>query len=228
MNGQSSNNNNGSPGVSGVGRPDWLNGTNEQAVVCVRDTSGSMAGEKASSASQAVDELGRELAQPANKDGFSVAIVDFASTARVVHPLAKATELAGKIKPIAARGGTNMREGLQLASKQLKNGKGKASQASRQLRPTVFIFSDGHHNVGESPDRVAKEIKQYADIVTIAFGNGADEALLKRIATSEQHFYRCKDGRELRIFLAVAGATLRHTLAAGTNATIALSQIQRP
>ena len=196
--------------------------------MCVRDTSGSMAGEKARSASQAVDELGRDLAQPVNKDGFRVAIVDFASSAQIVHPLAKATELAGKIKPIAARGGTNMREGLELAGHQLKNGKEQSSQASRQLRPTVFIFSDGHHNVGESPHRVAEEIKKYADIVTIAFGDSADEALLKQIATSEQHFYRCKDGRELRVFLAVAGATLRHTLAAGTNATIALSQIQRP
>jgi len=66
-----------------------------------------------------------------------------------------------------------------------------------------------------------------ADLVTVAFGAEADERLLRDLATSSQHFYRCRKGRELRTFLAAVGATLSGTLTQGVNATQALGEIRQ-
>jgi hypothetical protein len=90
---------------------------------------------------------------------------------------------------------------------------------------TIF-FSDGQHNTGPGPKDVADQLKLKADLVTVAFGSDADEALLRSLASTPQHFYRCANGRELRQFLAAVGATMTATMAAGTNATRALTQIQ--
>jgi hypothetical protein len=95
------------------------------------------------------------------------------------------------------------------------------------LRPVVLCYSDGGHNTGAHPRAVADQIKQIADLVTIAFGSDADEALLTELASSSQHFYRCNNGKELRCFLAAVGATISGTLSAGVNATNALSQMKQ-
>jgi uncharacterized protein YegL len=94
------------------------------------------------------------------------------------------------------------------------------------LRPVVLIFTDGCHNTGPGPKDVADRLKQKADFVTVAFGSDADEALLRSLASTPQHFYRCANGRELRQFLAAVGATMTATMAAKTNATQALTQIR--
>jgi len=96
----------------------------------------------------------------------------------------------------------------------------------QHLRSVVILFTDGQHNTGPGPRAVAREVREKADLVTVAFGGDADEALLKELATSPQHFYRCKNGRELRAFLAAVGATMSQTLGARQNATQALSQIR--
>lgn len=60
-----------------------------------------------------------------------------------------------------------------------------------------------------------------------AFGEDADEELLRSLASTAAHFFRCSSGRELRQFLAAVGATVTGTMAAGVNATEALSVIQK-
>src|SRR4051812_45209336 len=86
-------------------RPNWLCRNAKQNVVLVRDMSGSMSGEPANQASAASLDLVAELAQPSNKDGFNVAVVDFAGDARTVHPLIKATDLNGRVAPLRVGGG---------------------------------------------------------------------------------------------------------------------------
>jgi hypothetical protein len=90
-----------------------------------------------------------------------------------------------------------------------------------------MLYSDGGHNTGPHPRTIGAQLKAIADVVTIAFGSDADEALLLELATSPQHFYRCRSGKELRCFLAAVGATISGTLSAGVNATNALSQIRQ-
>jgi uncharacterized protein YegL len=214
----------------GVYRPKWVCGNAKQVAVVVGDDSGSMEGRKAEDASAAMQDFVGELAQPCNKDGFFAAVVHFSSDSEVVNDLEKVTSMIGKIKPLEARGGsTNITAGLNDALRIL-------DQAEKQnqnqdgviyLRPVVLLFSDGEHNDGPPPQPVADQIKQKADLVTVAFGSDADEALLRSLASTPQHFYRCSSGRQLRQFLAAVGATMTATMAARTNATQALTTIRQ-
>ena len=217
--------------VHGLRRPNWICGNAKQREVFVRDRSGSMNGQKAKDASAASLDLVAELAESANKDGFYVAIVDFASNAKTVHELEKATFLNGNVTPLSVGlfgGSTNITSGLEDALSILENAeKHEYQEGVTFLRPVAIIFSDGCHNVGPDPHGVATRLKGLADLVTVAFGTDADEVLLRSLATSPQHFYRCTSGRELRSFLAAVGATMTATMAAGTNATRALTTIQQ-
>jgi uncharacterized protein YegL len=186
-----------------------------------------MDGQKAADASAASQDLVNELARPVNKDGFSVAVVDFATTSKVVNPLEKATTLDGKLAPLQPGGTTNITAGLQDALDILTAAESKVEEGVTYLRPVVILFSDGQHNEGEDPRGVARRLKDKADLVTIAFGSDADEAALRALASSPQHFYRCANGRELRSFLAAVGATLTATIGAGVNASASLANVQQ-
>lgn len=72
-------------------------------MVLVRDGSGSMSGQKAQDASSASLDLVAELAQPANKDGFVVGVVDFATKSQIVHDITRAGASAstGSSRPVA-------------------------------------------------------------------------------------------------------------------------------
>jgi uncharacterized protein YegL len=193
-----------------------------------------MAGQKAQDASAASLDLVAELAQPVNKDGFVVGVVDFATTSHVVHVLTRATELNGKVAPLSVGSGllglfggsTNVTAGLEDARRMLDEADQAGGEGVHYLRPVTVVFSDGQHNTGPGPKDVADRLKQKADVVAVAFGGDADEALLRSIASSPQHFYRCANGRELRKFLAAVGATMTATMAVGTNATQALTTIR--
>jgi uncharacterized protein YegL len=220
---------------SGLRRPNWICWNARQIVVLVRDKSGSMSGQKAQDASAASLDLVAELAQPVNKDGFLVGVVDFASRSQIVHDLARATELDGRVTPLSVGGGllslfgggsTNITVGLEDAKGLLDKAERVGAEGVQYLRPVAILFSDGCHNTGPGPKDVADRLKQEADLVTVAFGSDADEALLRSLASSHQHFYRCANGRELRSFLAAVGATMTATMAAGTNATQALTTIR--
>lgn len=84
----------------GLRRPTWICRNRHQRAIFVCDSSGSMAGQKAAHASAARSELVDELAKTENKDAFSVGVIEFDGSARVVHRLEKATRLAGRLRDI--------------------------------------------------------------------------------------------------------------------------------
>ena len=215
---------------SGLRRPNWICRNVKQDVVLVRDKSGSMSGQKARDASVASLDLVAELAEPTNKDGFNVAVVDFSSGSKVIHNLEKATVLNGNVSPLSAGlfgGSTNITAGLEDAVSILEKAETQSAEGVSHLRPVVIVFTDGCHNEGPNPHDVANRLKSIADLVTVAFGSDADEVLMNSLATTPQHFYRCSTGRELRSFLAAVGATMTATMTAGSNATQALTMIQQ-
>lgn len=214
----------------GIRRPNWICQNVHQLVVLVADKSGSMRGQKAREASAAMNDLTAELADPVNKDGFNVAVVEFSDDSKVVHKPEKASKLNGKIPPLSVGffgGATNIAAGLEDAITLLQNTRGRTEREVTYLKPVVILFSDGCHNEGPHPNSAADRLKQLADVVTVAFGTDADEQLLRSLATSSQHFYRCSSGRELRNFLAAVGKTMTATMTAGTNATQALTTIRQ-
>jgi uncharacterized protein YegL len=189
-----------------------------------------MAEEKGRAAWAAIRGLLSELGHQVNKDAFRVALIRFASTARVLYPLTKATKLLGlPAEPpddAFSEGGTNITAGLEAALSILKPSEGWGKGNRLFLRPVCLLFSDGCHNTGPEPAEVAARVKEGADLVTVAFGEDADEGLLRSLATSKSHFYRCADGRDLRRFMAAVGATMIQTRAQGMNATQALSNVR--
>lgn len=209
--------------TSGLHRPAWISSQAGQRCVLVRDGSGSMKGKKAEDAREASEDLVAELALPTNKDGFEVGVIDFSNSARVANDLQKATELDGRVAPLRVRGRTNVTAGLRRALSMVEAS--PLDPEKSYLRPVVILFTDGCHNKGASPEKVAARLREKADLVTVAFGSDADEVLLTEIATSPQHFYRCKDGTELRAFLAAVGKTMTATMAAGEDPTDALTQV---
>jgi uncharacterized protein YegL len=221
--------------------PNYICSKSNQVVILVRDRSGSMEGQKAKDASAACQSLVDELSQQQNKDGFHVAVVDFASSAAVIHKTEKATSLTTHLQGVGTRGwrsvfgggdaniggSTNITDGLAQARQALEQvTHNPPSDGVTFLRPVVILFTDGGHNEGPDPASEADRVKQIADLVTVAFGSDADEAMLANLATSPQHFYRCSTGRDLRQFLAAVGATLSQTMAQKTNATRALASVQ--
>ena len=212
----------------GIRRPNWICRNVRQVVILVRDKSGSMEDEnKAEQATKASQELIRELARPENKDGFYVAVIDFSEQADIIHSLRKATELNGGVKPINPFLGTNITDGLIKALSILKKAVKSSEEGFQYLRPVVLLFSDGMHNVGIEPNSAADDIKLQADFVTVAYGADADKKLLKYLASTSQHFYKCNNGRELRQFLAAVGETMSATMSSGINATEALSKVRK-
>ncbi|MCD4656247.1 MAG: VWA domain-containing protein [Planctomycetes bacterium] len=211
----------------GIRRPNWICLNVRQIVVLVRDKSSSMTGEKAIQATEASQELVRELARPENKDGFYVSVVDFSEQTDITHPLQQAKGLDGHVKRIQPYLGTNITTGLETALRTLQTGEKAQEEGIQYLRPVVICFSDGCHNVGNLPYGVADKIKQQADLVTVAYGSNADVKLLKKLASTSQHYYKCSNGKELRQFLAAVGETMSATMASGINATEALSKVRR-
>lgn len=216
--------------LQGVHRPAWGRRKREQAVVLACDNSGSMSEKKGADAAAACQELVAELAEPVNKDGFKVAVVSFADGSEIAFPLLPATTLIDKIVSLSLDGSggcTNITAGIESTLDILRNSQNEVEEGGAHLRPVAILFTDGCHNVGPAPHGVAERLKCIADLVTVAFGADADETLLRSLATSPQHFYRCSSGRDLRTFLGKVGEKMTETLAAGTNATQALSHITR-
>lgn len=213
--------------LTGVRRPNFLTSRSAQFVALARDASPSMSGQKADDATRACSELVEELAKPENKDGFTVAVVDFADDAGIANAPTRAAELSSRIVPIdTGRGsGTNISDALAVCRALLDEAQRNADRGRLQLRPVALLFSDGQPNVGGDPRIAADDLKKVADVVTVAFGADADEQMLRALATSPQHFYRCRNGHELRAFLASVGKTLTATMSQGKNATVALAQM---
>ena len=206
-------------------RPDWICSKARQEVIVMRDTSPSMEeNNKATQALAASNEMMDELAQPMNKGGFYATVIDFNFKATVVDDWAPVTDLAGRVQPLRIDNSTNITSALELGVRQLTEH--KRDPAFTWLRPVGLIFTDGCHNTsGMSPVEMAVRFKEMADLVTVAFGDDADEELLRRIATSPQHFYRVNNGAELRNFMARVGATLSIGMAQKRDSTRPLAML---
>lgn len=213
--------------LTGLKRPEVINSKTKQRVVLVRDVSLSMDDDnKAIDASKASQGFLSELAQPENRDGFCVAVVDYAENAEVVSTFTKATDLEGQLTDIRTRACTNITAGLAQARMLLAQTPEPAEGKERFLKPVVVLFTDGEHNTGEAPPTEAAQLKQTADLVTVAFGADADLDLLREIANTPEHCYRCGDGRDLRAFLAAVGETLTSSMQIGQDATQPLGHIK--
>ena len=212
--------------LTGLKRPDVINSKTKQRVVLVRDVSISMDDDnKAIDATKASQGFLSELAQPENKDGFYVAVVDYAESAEVVSPFTRATELEGQLIDIRVRKCTNITAGLAQAHALLDQAPEPTDGKERFLKPVVVLFTDGEHNNGKSPEAEADRLKESADLVTVAFGADADLDLLRELANTPEHCYRCGDGRDLRAFLAAVGETLTSSMQIGQDATQPLGLI---
>jgi Ca-activated chloride channel homolog len=165
--------------VAADGMPERGPRTAVNAVLII-DRSGSMAGEKIARARDAARALVTEL------DGEDrIAIVDFASDARVLVPSAPATpalkeSALAQVARLQATTGTNLSAAFELAAPQLARGRA----ASRLDK--VFVATDGLANEGVS-DRVgllriaAREFGR-ATMSTFGIGEDYDEDLLAALA----------------------------------------------
>ncbi|MBT8467321.1 MAG: VWA domain-containing protein [Deltaproteobacteria bacterium] len=215
--------------TTGLKRPAWVSSNVRQLATVVGDGSPSMDGKKAADAEQAIRALVQELAAPSNKDAFDVAICRFdGDRADRLIPIRRASEAMAEMKSLklcSGRSGTNVTCGLEEAESILNERQGTEV---REVDPCVLVFSDGQHNTGPRPEPVADRLKSNnVTIVTIAYGNDADEDLLRRLASSPQHSFRCKDGKALRAFLATVGATLSASIPRGIDPKQALSEIKQ-
>lgn len=124
---------------------------------------------------------------------------------------------------------TNISAGLKEAERLLENEilEVRNDENVSFLRPVIILFSDAGHNTGVDPQNIAPSVKTKSDIVTVCFGKNADERLMKEIATTPQHCYRCDSGKELRAFLASVGKTMTQTISQNKNATQALLIIRQ-
>ena len=134
-------------------------------------------------------------------------------------------ERTTSLKLCSGRAGTNIACGLEAAESIIDQ---RRNTESREVDPCVLVFSDGQHNTGPRPEPVADRLKgNNVTVVTIAYGNDADEELLRRLASSPQHCFRCKDGKELRAFFAAVGATLSASVPRGIDPKQAFTKIKQ-
>ena len=211
--------------IPDVKRRHGVGGDVKQEVIVIVDTSPSMEGEKARQAQAACEELNDELAKPVNNNGFVVSVIHFNETAIVANPWTLAPKLVGNIRALAIGAYTNMTAALVLARSELESHKRDAGE--QYLRPVVLFFTDGCFTDGGSPVEPGGSLRDKADLVTVAFGDDADEVLLRELATSPQHFYRVNSGAELRMFMARAGMTMTMSMAQRRDATHSLTLLKR-
>lgn len=180
----------------------------KQHVLLARDNSSSMSGAKIRELNQASVALCRELADPANKDGFLVSIIDFSNGAEIRASARPATSL--RVPTANANGGTNFDAALL---KTIEAVTALTTQPNaegwRYMRPRVMFLSDGHSNVS---DKNIGALHEIADVTAIAYGSDAAQETLARIATDGRAHVVGASGAELRQFLAQVGKTLSQSL----------------
>ncbi len=210
--------------TAGVVRPMSLGRGARQLAVAVLDVSGSMHGQKTADACAALAALREELASPANRDGFDLAVVAYADSASAILPARRASQTAPAdlVVRVSLGGSTNFAAALTEARREIDRA---LAAESRQLRPVVVFLTDGHWNTGPDPIPLAADLRSVADVVCIAFGSDADLQALERLATSPQHVARCRTGPELLAYFAQVGRSMSESRASGTPASIALATI---
>jgi len=171
------------------------------ALCLVIDRSGSMAGEKLewckAAAIAAVKTMGA-------RDFINV--IAFDTFAQEMVPMTRVESkkaIARQIRRLAGGGGTNMEPGMVLGYRNLKN----VDAAARHM----IVLTDGQ-TTGSGYENLASSMNTLGMTVSaVGVGAGADENLLRRIATAGGgQFYRVNNARSLpRIFMREARRVAR-------------------
>ena len=207
-----------------VGKPPSARVVN---LVLAVDVSSSMAGEKLRAANTAASECLHQIATQPIAERFCNGIVTFDGVARITQPLVRMQAGVSQIVNASlGNGATNIKAAMDAAIDMLE-AKANDDRASG-LRPVsvICLLSDGCANAGGDPQASADRARASGiTVVTIAFGSDADQAQLRRVATTPQHAYSAFDGSALRELFARFGATLSQAAAGGGAIQYALATI---
>lgn len=191
-----------------------------QLAILIIDTSGSMSGGKIDEANAAAVGLKQKLAEPETNGAFAIAEVTYAETARVLVKAKLASAVDDfELTATVVNEFTNITAGLEEAMKLIEL---PPIGPGNWLRPIFVLLTDGGHNRGKEPYETAMALKSRADLLGIGFGADADMPALRRLATSPQHAFHCKDGADLRRFFAQIGATLSRSIQSNQDAVALL------
>ena len=175
--------------------------------VLVLDYSGSMLSSdwtptRQIAAQQAALEYCQRLKQ-AEPDA-QVSIVAYGTGAQLLCPLTSIRTIRKLQKVLGQKlelGSTNITAGLEIAEYQIR------SQLKRGRRNQVILLTDGHHNTGEGPMKIAEKIRQIATLECIGIAGTprtVDEPLLKAIASTYP------DGRPRYRWIGDKGELIKH------------------
>ena len=150
-----------------------------------------------------------ELADPRNKDGFRLSIVEFNHVARLVCSAQSAQNLT--VPLLNADGGTNFDSPINMIINEIEAYMSAPNpEGWHKLRPHVIMMSDGQASVS---DQNIQRLQELADVTAVAYGTDADEGTLSRISSDGQVHIVGVDGSQLRSFLQAVGRTMTDTMA---------------
>ena len=162
----------------------WKEKKNAGKPICavfVVDVSGSMDGEP-------LNKLKHSLLQGQNyigKDNM-VGLISYSNDVHIDLPVAKfdlnqRSLFAGAVEDLQAGGSTSTFDGIAVAMKMLIDQKAAGPNADPNLRPRIFVLSDGRSNTGHSLDDIRK-IVQDLGIPIDTIGYNADIPELQAIS----------------------------------------------
>ncbi|WP_202969065.1 vWA domain-containing protein [Nocardia seriolae] len=159
-------------------------------VCLVVDVSASMHGVSMDAVNRALPELRQAiLDDPATGEITRIALVTFASKARIALPLSNLWE--AEIPALEAEDSTNFGAGLRAAREAIETGIRGLGKGTRFYRPVVFFLSDGQHN-GPDWSSAWSELTDRNDkfgAEVVAFGMGdADREAIGEISTGHAYF----------------------------------------
>jgi uncharacterized protein YegL len=194
-----------------------------QLVCVLADNSASMAGEKARAATDGVREMIMECQArgPAGPERsyFKLVLIRFDNTATLDYDMVPVREIDPDDVTIAGDGDmTNITDALQKTLEGLDSYiqalKDHPERAEHPL-PLVLLFSDGEHNVGDSPVPIADQIKKLAldgDPVIIAtagvsVGNEKPDGRTLRAIASPGCYVHIASAQALTEFISSVGSS---------------------
>ena len=150
--------------------------------VFVADVSGSMDGEP-------LNKLKHSLLQGQNyigKDNL-IGLISYSNNVNIDLPVAKfdlnqRSKFAGAVNDLQAGGSTATFDGIAVAMKMLIDQKAAGPNADPNLKPKIFVLSDGETNRGHSLDDI-RSIVQALGIPIYTIGYNADIPALQEISS---------------------------------------------
>jgi len=160
----------------------WKEAKNTICTVFVADVSGSMDGEP-------LNKLRRSLIEGQyyiGKDNL-VGLISYSNDVNIDLPIAKfdanqRAKFAGAVKDLKAGGNTATFDGIVVAMQMLIDQKAAGDDADPNLRPMIFVLSDGNSNRGHSLDEI-KGTVQDLGIPIDTIGYNANIPELQKISS---------------------------------------------